>query len=122
VEISEERNDNTIQLQQDDKYYAQQEMSDFIRLLIEFWEKNINKIFTKPRDLNIANAVVELFRNSTRIEAYNKKFLYLSIREMARCKTQQITKVINRMKQYHNIIQHSYMENGDVNTDIYTAS
>jgi hypothetical protein len=117
VEISEDRDENTVQLQQDDKYYAQQEMSDFIRLLIEFWEKNVNKIFTKQRDLNIANAVVELFRNSDRIDAFNKKALYLYIREMAMCKTQQITKVINRMKQYQDTLQKSYLENGSFSTD-----
>jgi hypothetical protein len=117
VEISDDRDENTVQLQQDDKYYAQQEMSDFIRLIIEFWEKNVNKIFTKQRDLNIANAVVELFRNSERIDAFNKKALYLYIREMAMCKTQQITKVINRMKQYHDNLQKSYLENGSFNTE-----
>lgn len=122
VEISEERDENTIQLQADDKYYAQQEMNDFIRIIIDFWEKNVNKIFTKQRDLNIANAVVELFRNSDRIDAFNKKALYLYIREMAMCKTQQITKVINRMKQYHDSIQHSYLEHGYVNIDRYTPA
>jgi hypothetical protein len=122
IEISEERDENTVQLQADDKYYAQQEMSDFIRLIVEFWEKNINKIFTKQRDLNIANAVVELFRNSDRIDAFNKKALYLYIREIAVCKTQQITKVINRMKQYHDVIQKSYIEHGSVNTDRYALS
>lgn len=122
VEISEERDENTVQLQQEDKYYAQQELTDFIKLIIDFWEKNVNKIFTKQRDLNIANAVVELFRNSERIDAFNKKALYLYIREIASCKTQQITKVINRMKQYHDNIQKSYMEHGTVNTDRYALS
>jgi hypothetical protein len=120
VEISEDHDENTVQLQQNDKYYAEQEMNDFIRLIVEFWEKNVEKIFTKQRDLNIANAVVNLFRNSDRIDAYNKKALYLYIREMASCKTQQITKVINKMKQYHNTIQKSYLEDGNVETERYT--
>ena len=122
VEISEERDEHTVQLHQDDKYYAQQEMADFIRLVVEFWEKNVGKIFTKQRDLNIANAVVELFRSSDRIDAYNKKALYLYIREMAMCKTQQITKVINRMKQYQDTIQRSYTDDGIVNTNRYTVA
>ena len=117
VEISDDRDENTVQLQQNDKYYAQQEMNDFIRLLVKFWENNIEKIFTKSRDLNIANAVVNLFRNSDRIDVYNKKALYLHIREMASCKTQQITKVINKMKQYHTVIQKSYLEDGDIETE-----
>jgi hypothetical protein len=122
VEISDERDENTVQLQQNDKYYAQQELNDFIRLIIDFWEKNVNKIFNKQRDLNIANAVIELFRKSDRIDAFNKKALYLYIREIASCKTQQITKVINRMKQYHDNIQKSYVENGSINSDRYALS
>lgn len=122
VEISDEKDEHTVQLQQCDKYYAQQEISDFIRLIIQFWEKNVDKIFVKQRDLNIANAVVELFRKSDRIDAYNKKALYLYIREMAMCKTQQITKVINKMKQYHDNIQRSYMEDGDVNMDRFSVA
>lgn len=120
IEISEDHDENTVQLQQDDKYYVQQEMNDFIRLIVEFWEKNVNKIFTKQRDLNIANAVINLFRNSDRIDSYNKKALYLYIREMASCKTQQITKVINRMRQYHNTIQRSYLDDGNIETDRYS--
>ena len=77
IEISEERDEHTIQLQHVDKHHVQRELTEFIRLIVEFWENNVDKIFTKQRDLNIANAVVELFRNSDRIDAYNKKALYL---------------------------------------------
>lgn len=118
VEISDERNEDTVQLQQNDRYYARQEMSDFIRLIIEFWEKNTNKIFTKQRDLNIANAVVELFRNSSNIPMFNKKALYLYIREMSMCKTQQITKILKKMKIYHDKMKYSYQNNGMVETEI----
>jgi hypothetical protein len=121
IEISDERDEHTIQLQHVDKHHAKQELTDFIRLIVEFWENNVGKIFNKQRDLNIANAVIELFRNSDRIDAYNKKALYLYIREMAMCKTQQITKVINKMKQYHNTINRSYTDDGVVNTERYST-
>jgi hypothetical protein len=80
--------------------------------MVSYWEKNVNKIFTKQRDINIANAVIELFRNSDRIDAFNKKALYLYIREISSCKTQQITKVINRMKNYQNNITRAYVDTG----------
>src|ERR1035437_1197725 len=118
VEISDERNENTIQLQQDDKYYAQQELTDFIKLIIDFWEKNVNKIFNKQRDLNIANAVIELFRNNANVPMFNKKALYLYIREIADCRTQQITKVINKMKPIYSKIRESYAANGKLPDDI----
>jgi len=122
VDISEEKDENTVQLQSEDKHYKNSENTEFMNLMVKFWENNVNKIFTKQRDLDIANAVIELFRNSDRIEAYNKKALYLYIREIAECKTQQITKVINKMKQYQNTVSMSYMNEGKVNVNNYIKS
>jgi hypothetical protein len=119
VEIGEEHDEHTVQLQTEDKHYKEAEMRDFMRLMIEFWENNVGKIFTKQRDLDIANAVIELFRSSERIDAFNKKALYLYIREISSCKTQQITKVINKMKQYQSNISRSYMNRGSINTENY---
>ena len=119
VEISEEHDENTVQLQTEDKHYKDAEMHEFMGLMIRFWENNVKKIFTKQRDLDIANAVVELFRSSDRIDAFNKKALYLYIREISSCKTQQITKVINKMKQYQNNISRSYLNQGSINTENY---
>jgi len=115
VEIGEDRDDHSVQLQSDDKYHAQSELSEFMKLMINYWETNIGKIFSKQRDLNIANAVIELFRNSDRIDSFNKKALYLYIREISNCHTQQITKVINKMKQYQKNIFLSYRNIGNIN-------
>lgn len=119
VEIGEEHDEHTIQLQTEDKHHKDAEMKEFMNLMIVFWENNVGKIFTKQRDLDIANAVIELFRNSDRIDAFNKKALYLYIREISSCKTQQITKVINKMKQYQSNISRSYMNIGSINTENY---
>lgn len=112
VEIGDDNGENTCKLQQEDHHYKEQENREFIDLMVQYWEKNICKIFTKQRDINIANAVIELFRNSDRIDAFNKKALYLYIREISSCKTQQITKVINKMKNYQNNITKSYTNVG----------
>lgn len=119
VDISEERDENTVQLQSTDSYEKEAETQEFLKLMVEFWENNVNKIFTKQRDLSIANAVIELFRNSDRIDSFNKKALYLYIREISSCKTQQITKVINKMKTYQANIMRSYRDNGHINTEGY---
>ena len=71
---------------------------DFINLLVQYWDFNLTKIFKKKKDIEIANAVVELLRRSQSIENFNKKALYLLIREMTNHKTVHITKVINKMK------------------------
>lgn len=112
VEIGDDNGENTYKLQQEDGFYKEEENREFLDLMVSYWEKNVNKIFTKQRDINIANAVIELFRNSDRIDAFNKKALYLYIREISSCKTQQITKVINKMKNYQNNITKSYVNRG----------
>lgn len=119
VDIGEEHDEHTVQLQSEDTHYKKAEMQEFMRLMILFWENNVGKIFTKQRDLDIANAVIELFRSSDRIDAFNKKALYLYIREISSCKTQQITKVINKMKQYQSNISKSYISHGSINTGTY---
>lgn len=113
VEIGEDREDHVVQLQAEDKYYKQSEMSEFMKLMINYWETNIGKIFSKQRDLNIANAVIELFRNSDRIDAFNKKALYLYIREISNCKTQQITKILNKMKVHQKVLTKKYINSGN---------
>lgn len=119
VNISDTPDESTVCLQVEDPHHKNIEMSEFMQLMIEYWEKNINKVFTKKRDLGIANAVIELFRNGNRIDCFNKKSLYLYIREISSCKTQQITKVINRMKHYQSIITKAYMNRGNLQTDLY---
>ena len=119
VEIGEEHDEHTVQLQTEDKHHKDAEMKEFMNLMILFWENNVGKIFTKQRDLDIANAILELFRCSGRLEIFNKKALYLMIREISGCKTQQVTKVINRMKSYQNNICKSYINSGYINTDSY---
>jgi uncharacterized membrane protein len=59
--------------------------------------------------------VVELLKRANTIENFNKKALYLLIREMTNNKTVHITKVINKMKIH--VLQHmkEYRKNGYIN-------
>lgn len=114
VDISDTPSESSVCLQTEDAHHTDIQNQEFMKLLIDYWEKNINKIFTKAKDLNIAYAVIELFRNCDRIENFNKKTLYLYIRELSNCKTQQITKIINKMKNYQNVIVQNYYSNGNI--------
>ena len=77
---------------------SQRDTSDFVELLVQYWDFNLDRIFKKHRDREIANAVVELLKRANSIENFNKKALYVLIREMTNNKTVHITKVINKMK------------------------
>ena len=112
VDIAETPSESSVCLQTEDEHYKNVQTQELMRLLVDYWEKNLKKIFSKEKDLNIAYAVIELFRNCDRLETFNKKTLYLYIREISGCKTQQVTKVINKMKNYQNTIMQSYLNRG----------
>ena len=42
----------------------------FVKLLIKYWEEHIFKVFSKPREIAVADAIVELFRRSGTIENF----------------------------------------------------
>jgi hypothetical protein len=114
VEICEHAGDAGEFVVEPEHEKQESETREFIKLMVEFWDNNIGKVFTKERDLKIANAVVEIFRNSDRIDVFNKKALYLYIREIADCQTQHITKIINKMKPAQKTISEEYLNRGNI--------
>tara|TARA_R110000765_G_scaffold421922_1_gene528487 strand:+ start:61 stop:579 length:519 start_codon:yes stop_codon:yes gene_type:complete len=73
-------------------------LKDFMNIFIERYEDGVEKRFNKQSDKKIAYAVLELFRRRENIEKYNKKAIYVLIREMTNEKTQDISKVVNIIK------------------------
>ena len=73
-------------------------LKDFTDLFIGHYDSEIEKRFSKQNDIKIAYAVMELFKRRENIEKYNKKALYVLIREMTNEKTQDISKVVNIIK------------------------
>ena len=70
----------------------------FMEAFIDHYDKQIPKVFKSDRDRKIAFAVMQLFRERENIENFNKKALYIMIREMTNTRTQYITKVVNIIK------------------------
>lgn len=100
---------------ENDYYEVEQnkEFGEFKDLMLVYWDKHLTTIFNKKRDIQIADAVLELFRRSEFIENFNKKHLYLLIREMTDCKTHYITKVVNVMKHHQKHMINDYLETGN---------
>ena len=57
-------------------------------------------MMNEQKDILVADSVLELFRRRQNIENFNKKALYIMIREMTGSNTQHITRVVNQMKKY----------------------
>jgi len=101
----------------EDNFYQNEvgtEYNEFKELMLKYWDKNLTKVFSKKRDIQIADAILELFRRSQFIENFNKKHLYLLIREMTDCKTHYITKVVNVMKTHQKRMLNEYLDHGEV--------
>ena len=68
-------------------------LSYFMDLYVDACTNSIYELFPIDLDAKIADAVLELFRKRDNLQLYNKKALYLYIREIIDVKTSQITKV-----------------------------
>jgi DNA-directed RNA polymerase specialized sigma24 family protein len=69
----------------------------FIDQYVEYCTANIFKLFPKEIDAKIADAILELFRKREHIDIFNKKALYIYIREIIDAKTPKITKIANTL-------------------------
>ena len=88
------------------------ELSEYIALFVAHVTENIFEIFPKKNDAQIADAVLELFRNREYIEIFNKKALYIYIREIVDVKTPKITKIADTLYDIFKSQYPFYLENG----------
>ena len=112
----DESDDEQMMLYENDKNIenAFDEMS-FIDQYIRYIDNHLFKLFPKKQDAQTADAIVELFRKRETLEIFNKKALYIYIREMTDTTTPQITKVtkkldILRTRLYNEYYQHGYIK------------
>jgi hypothetical protein len=86
----------------------------FNSIMLKYWDKHLENFFPKKRDLQIADSVLELFRRAEYIENFNKKSLYLLIREMTGHPTHYITKVVNKMRERQMELYNEFEKEGDI--------
>jgi hypothetical protein len=90
------------------------EIRIFNKRMLAYWDIHLENYFPKKRDMQIADAVLELFRRAEYIENFNKKSLYLLIREMTGHPTHYITKVVNKMKERQMELYYEFDRTGDI--------
>lgn len=110
AEVNEIDNDHQIYtdiLNEDNKI----DTSKFIDLYVQYVHKNIDKLFSKKEDHKIVFAVIKLFEDRSLLEIFNKKALYIYIREITEVNTTQITKIIKILKEIYKNLFNQYYEN-----------
>ena len=91
--------------------------SDYITLtdeIAEYFDNNMSTIFKKSRDLKIGYAIIDLMKQREDIENFNKKAIYILIREMTDVETTHITSVVNVLKKHYKKLLNKYYNNGSI--------
>ena len=73
----------------------------FMDAYIEYCYDNLNYIFSNPTDIHVADSVLHIFESRENIENFNKKALYIFIRERTCLETTNITRVIKTLKEIY---------------------
>ena len=94
---------------------AKDDLSKYIELFVDYTTENIYDLFPKKNDAQIADAILELFRKREDIDIFNKKALYIYIREQVDAKTPKITKIANQLYDIFKENYVFYLEHGYTN-------
>jgi len=89
--------------------------NNFIDQYVRYIDKHLYSLFPKGQDAKTADAIIELFRKRESLEIFNKKALYIYIREMTDVSTPQITKITKKLdtlrtRLYNEYYQHGYIK------------
>jgi len=92
----------------------QESKSDFIDHYTQYIDYHLDDLFVKDRDKAIADSINELFKNRNDLYSYNKKALYILIRERTGVHTQYITKVVGKLKLIYAELYTEYNKTGHI--------
>ena len=97
-----------------DNFRLADEELNFIDAYVGYIDKHLYSFFPKENDAKIADAIMELFRKRENIDIFNKKALYIYIREITDASTPQVTKIIKKLKTHYKNIYNEYHTHGYV--------
>jgi hypothetical protein len=86
---------------------------EILEKLIKELDDKLIDMFDKPEEIRVAFAILEIFKKRDNIEIFNKKAVFIYIKEMTDAQSNTITKVIKRIKVLYAKILNEYIENVD---------
>ena len=110
VEVLTGENSTHVYTQGDEK--VKSDLDKYVDIFVDHVSENIFELFPKKNDAQIADAILELFRKRETLEVFNKKALYIYIREMVEVKTPKITKIADKLHIIFKSQYIFYLENG----------
>lgn len=84
----------------------------FIELYIQRVDEDLLRLFPKPQEARVGDAILELFKRREHIDIFNKKALFIYIKEITDAPTPTVTKVIKVLKEVYKDMLNKYLEEG----------
>ena len=108
--------EESYEVERDIDTISKKTVSDFMDEWVEIMYDQLDILFTKESEMQIADAVLTVFRTRNDLEIFRKKALYIYIREMTDCDTPQLTKVVSKLKEefktrYQNLYDQGLLTN-----------
>ena len=91
---------------------ATEDSNAFLDAYVEHCTDKIYELFPNQEDAQVADAILNLFRKREKISIFNKKALYIYIREIIDVKTPKITKIADKLHVIFKTQYIFYLENG----------
>ena len=89
---------------------------------VEYLYERLDKLFPKPKDRHVAESILYLCKNKDQIDNFNKKALYIMIREMTDVQTSKITQISNVFRRIYPRIQEEILTRGHIDNLAITGS
>ena len=118
VEAIDEDKSIFIDLTNNGKELYAENAPSYMKQFTKYVDTNLFSLFPKANDARIADAILELFRKSENLDIFNKKALYIYVKEMTEASTPQITKIIKRLKIIYVKKYNQYYEHGHITMSI----
>ena len=75
-------------------------------------DDNLLTIFPRPQEARVGDAILALCKRKEHIDIFNKKALFIYIKEITDAPTPTITKVIKNLKGIYKDMLNKYLEEG----------
>ncbi len=95
---------------------------DVFEKTIDYFDDRIENLFPKEQDRKVAESILYLCKQKDSIDNFNKKALYIMIREMTDVKTSKITQISNVFRKIYPKIQEEVLSKGHIDDLIQTGS
>ena len=89
---------------------------------LQFLDSKLEQLFPKEKDRNVASSILYLCHNKDSIDNFNKKALYIMIREMTNVPTSKITQVSNVFRRIYPRVQREILTKGHIENLTITGS